>query len=499
MIESDDKKTLQSSAIATERDVFCARTEKNEKTPDAQAPAAFNSIEDAPADADAVENKTVGGEQTDGNDTADEKDVEHTGDTAVDAEKGEEEKRQKRDHAFAAELAALSVKAIAVALSLVVLILSILSVAMPLQAMRVFNTLGLSERAMNSGDRYIRSRLDNYDADEVDDMGNYVKLAQTPALSDDDFVEALDVCIDLSGELADENFSDGDGKNAEYFARKLEMYTRMFSSLNGVRGICAAKDAASVSAMPSPVMHPAVYSYLHTLFVANFRARAIDGDLDKVLYNTNRDGESVTLLAERSRSLSGISSALTEYTINAFVDYSAQLGEYISVELERLGIPEGIDESSVQEKFINVLDGSEFALFITPTSGYTDYWTFLYNGNSTFTDYAQAAVDYSQPTYGMQDELDLLLKKLFWLQELNSASYRIWDMTILLYYSNTHYGVGSSQIVSEYTQNKNYDKFRHVMFDMGDGYGVRSVLISDVYRVLMERYVRMYAEYTAER
>ena len=157
---------------------------------------------------------------------------------------------------FVGEAVALSVKAVAVALSVFMLILSILTVVMPLSAMRVFNKLGMSERAINSGERYINNRTDKYDAGGIDERGNFKALSATPQLTNSDFIEALDVCISLSYKLTEKYAKTDDVDSTRYFAQILEKYTRMYMSLSGFRGVSEKKNAANIAAVPMLSMRP---------------------------------------------------------------------------------------------------------------------------------------------------------------------------------------------------------------------------------------------------
>ena len=62
------------------------------------------------------------------------------------------------------ELIAIGIKAVAVTVSVILLLTSLLAVALPLQAMRVFNLLGMTDRAVDFGERYISRELRAYDA-----------------------------------------------------------------------------------------------------------------------------------------------------------------------------------------------------------------------------------------------------------------------------------------------------------------------------------------------
>ena len=139
------------------------------------------------------------------------------------------------DGSFA--LVGVAVKSVAVTLALILLITSILAVGLPLQAMRTFNKLGMTARAVDFGERYISGVLDDYDAAITDDDGNYTVITKTPELTNDDFLEALYVCIQNSYRIMNDSFRAGDTDTCEYYARRVEKYTRMYSSLNGIGAV----------------------------------------------------------------------------------------------------------------------------------------------------------------------------------------------------------------------------------------------------------------------
>lgn len=387
---------------------------------------------------------------------------------------------------FAEELIKISVKAAAVALSLVMLITSILTVAMPLSAMRIFNKLGMSERALASGGSYISARLDAYDANKTDELGNYVALSRTPELTDAEFIEALDVCIKLSYDLTEGSHKSGDVKSAAYFAERLERYTRIYASLNGVRTVNAKKDETNVLSVPMHAMRPYVYDYAHTVAVLNYRARIYLGELDRMLYDSGRDGDCVQTLANRSQTYGSVVEKPIS-VIDGFVDYLAQLGEYLSIELDKLGVESGLNELVVGSKYNMDGDSAErdpgfvmtsdtFSLFMTPTDGFTGTYNYLKN----FREFAQAAVDFVPTT------VDEHLHRLFWLRVMMTESRKLWDMSMLMYYNTEAYGgVGPASIRDEYVKNT------CALYQFVE-YEGRDRLISEIYDIYFGQYLALY-------
>ncbi|MDE6401737.1 MAG: hypothetical protein K2L54_03900, partial [Clostridiales bacterium] len=160
---------------------------------------------------------------------------------------------------FGDELIGIAVKSVAVVLSVILIIVCILAVALPLPAMRIFNSLGMSERAVDFGERYIARELgDHYgvyeytdgnnfvrtaraDASHTDGRGNFDILAKTPALTNDEFIEALYVCTKLSYDIMEECYALGDTARGAYYAERVEKYTRMYLSLNNVATVNNSK------------------------------------------------------------------------------------------------------------------------------------------------------------------------------------------------------------------------------------------------------------------
>ncbi len=382
---------------------------------------------------------------------------------------------------FGSELAAITIKTIAVVLSVVALIISILTVVMPLSAMRTYNKLGMSERALESGERYIASRLDDYDADKTDGKGQYVKVTATSAFADDDMLEALGVCLNLSQDLMD-NYVDSDADSAEYFAKKLDKFARIYMSLKGSSRISELKSQKATSLM-KPIYRPYVYNYAHTIMTTDFRARVYMGKTDKMMYTSNTDGIFMTDTSERSHSLSSadfrdpnIEVSDKVLYVNWFVDYIDQLNVYLGVQLERLGVDRVLKMTDVIDTpFENILTGKEFELFVVPGEGFTTLFTEL---KKMFTQYAQMAVDI--PTNG---DIDKQLRQLYWLRIIGTAADSLWNMGILTNYSRNAYGAAAGAVEKEFGDHV-YDYFDFVSYN-----GERYVDISTVYNDLMKVYL----------
>ena len=374
----------------------------------------------------------------------------------------EEDSVSKESGGGIGELVAVSVKAVAVALSLIILLTCILAVGLPLQTMRIFNSLGMSARAVDFGERYVGRELRSFDADSTDQRGNYVVLSQTAGLANADFLEALYVTINLSSKLMEEYYGAGDDRTGEYYAHRVEKYTRMYMSLYDISRITREQSESDMQAVPMIAMRPSVYDYAHSIRSLNYRARSYLGETEYMLYGFNRPGESINTLDERSNSVAGTvlpdstDDATVTSVIDGFVDYVSQLGEYLDVAFLRAGVendlsvktPSGssiVSETYVGKTYLNVLDGDEFSLFISRTDGFTA----VYNSLKRFSEYAQLAVDFNpSDRYGNKE--DEQLHQLYWLQNLYSAQQRLWYMSMLMYYNSGKFGQSAQAVRDEY-------------------------------------------------
>lgn len=406
---------------------------------------------------------------------------------------------------FSDELIKVIVKTVFVALSLIAMLSCILAFALPLMSMRICNNLGLDERAVDFGERYISRELKEYKdgngrtADYTDERGNMPVLSATPKLTNDDFTEALYVCNRHSARLMNENLRSGNTALAEYYAERLEKYTRMYLSLNGISALSLKTDANNIASMPSPALRPVVYSYAHDMRVLNYRARAVLGKTSYMPYNTRSNTQDImTQLTERSGKFFNSTSDTTEGRVEAmddFVDFVDQLGAYLDVEFIKIGVENDftkkytitengntntvtpLGEPFVRTQYRNkVLDGDEFLLFITP-SREPDGFTQLYNNLGNFTQYAQWAVD------NVPAGEDGLLHQLYWLRTLSSASQRLWYMEMLLYYNSEVIGQNRDAVINNYGTCISYTIVK---------YNDRPYQISEVYAKKLTQYIAQY-------
>ncbi|MCH5156194.1 MAG: hypothetical protein J1F69_06250 [Clostridiales bacterium] len=385
-------------------------------------------------------------------------------------------------NSFAEELLSSMFKTIFVALSLIAMLACIFALAFPLESMRIFNSMGLDERAVDFGERYISRELKSHKSADgkrtaayTDEQGNMSVLSRTSALTNDDFIEALYVCNSLSNKLMTENLKSGNTSKAEYYAKRLEKYTRMYLSLNGLSAVSLKSDAKNIRSVPAAV-RPVVYSYEHDMHTLNYRARAVLGKTSGITYNNRSDRLGVmTSVAERSERFYGSTSDTPEgriALIDEFVDYADQLGAYLDVEFIRIGVETNLEKKYtikkdgnqitapvLNEQVINylygnkVLKGNEFTLFIMPLQDVTENsngFTRLYNLLSVFTRYAQWAVD----TVPIGE--DGVLHQLYWLRILSNVSRKLWYMEMIMYYNAGNLGYNADAVRKAYPTCENY-------------------------------------------
>lgn len=391
---------------------------------------------------------------------------------------GNSEENKEQTSEFIQELIGVAVKTVAVFLSLVVLITSLLTVALPLNAMRVFNKLGMTERAMNSGERYIQSRLVDRNAQTPDEDGWYSVLAGTSETTDDDFIESLTVSITLADKLMSEN----KGTDSEkYFAEKLDKFIRIYMSLPDSYNISTQKSLENRNSV-NAALRPYVYSYTHSLITLDYKARMAMGETDYILWNPIGNTNFITTLTERSQTFAG--TLITDGTsknskaqiLDAFVDYIGALNTYL-VEIQRsLGVSGMLTESDTWYR--GVLTGSEFSVFITPEKGFTTVYGNLVSGISSFTTYAKEAVEF--PTTSTDEEL----RQLHWLKTLASFADNFTNLGRLLNYSSSVYGLYADDIINDYSTFV-FDYLR-IVNKTGSG----SVFLSDEYNKLVAAYIQ---------
>lgn len=400
-------------------------------------------------------------------------------------------------------LVAVGIKAIAVTLSVILLLTSLLAVALPLSAMRIFNKLGMTERAVDFGARYIVREIGAYDAEKIDDMGNFIGLANTPELTNDDFTEALYVCINNSYKLMNGYYENGKTARGEYYARLVEKYTRMYLSLNNVSGVNNTNSERDIAAMPLAAMRPVVYSYGHSVRTKNFRARSFLGETERAVFNSRINGNSVTELTTLSNTYYGLvldnaSPASVMSALDDYVDYAGQIGEYLDVEFLRAGVERDLSKTEriyvkvvdewrevpvlsdtyIIEKYAGYLSGDEFSLFFA----YDGKFSNIYNQLKRFNVYAQAAVDFT-PSDANNNKLDEQLHQLYWLNVLSNVARKLWYMEKLMYQSNINFGVSSAYIRDD------YNAWQENTFVKYDG-GLRQIW--EVYNIKLNAYTAQY-------
>ena len=416
---------------------------------------------------------------------------------AGDAPKAPSEKKKPQPQTdesggtFADELLTALFKTTFIALSLIAMLACIIAFALPLTSMRIFNSMGLNERAVDFGERYISRELKSHSsangrtAAYTDDRGNMSVLSQTPALTNNDFIEALYVCNRLSDKLMTESLKSGDMSKAEYYAERLEKYTRTYLSLNGLSAVSLKSDAKNIASVPAAV-RPVVYSYEHDMRLLNTKARAVLGDVSAMTYNNRSDRLGVmTTASERSERFYGSTSDTLVGRVallDEFVDYIDQLGAYLDVEFIRIGVETNLEkrftvkesdreiiapvlsETFVRTKYFNnVLDGDEFTLFIMPREDLTansNGYTRLYSQLSCFTRYAQWAVE------TVPEEENGALHQLYWLRVLSSVSRKLWYMEMLLYYNSQMLGLNHDAIQQAYPTCERYTQVDYKLTGM---------------------------------
>ncbi len=399
------------------------------------------------------------------------------------------------------DIVSFAVKTVAVVLSLIIMLTCIIAVGLPLQTMRIFNKLGMSARAVDFGERYIENRLDDHAAAQTDALGNYTVVSHTSELTDDDMIEALYVCTNLSYKLMEESYSGYDYALGEYYARRVEKYTRIYLSLNGVSAVNDKKSSANIAAMPLLAMRPAVYSYGNAMRNMNYRARTYLGETNTIAYNSrSNDRGSMTELIAQSNSFAGRQPETRDATIallDDFVDYVTQLGEYLDVAfigasvvndvyayryLDGLGEVAVVSEVYVGEKYGKVLKGREFGIFVNNTNGFTTVYNSLVR---RFDDYIKMAVEF-KPDDHAGNKLDEQLHQLYWLQALDKAARRFWYMDFLLYHNREAYGAGAEYIINGFN--------RHNGIQNNNVFGSAVATIGTVYSALMKTYLETYQQ-----
>lgn len=413
-------------------------------------------------------------------------------------------------NSFSDELLTALFKTLFVALSLIAMLSCIIAIALPLKTMRLFNSWGMSARAVDFGERYIARELESYKSQDGGRTASYTEqdgdmpvLGATEELTNDDFIEALYVCITLSDKLMTEAFKSGDELKAKYYAARLEKYTRMYLSLNSLSAVSLKTDSKNIYSVPAAV-RPVVYSYEHDLRVLNYKARAVLGSTDNLPFN-NRPGDIMTTVFERAETMYGARPLTDEAKvalIDYFVDYVGQLGAYLDVEFMRIGVETDLNKkyqlkngdstytvTILNETLINrlygsrVLDGDEFTLFLMPLKDVTESnngFTSLYYRLNIFTQYAQWAVD-TVPV-----EENGRLHQLYWLSVLSSVSKKLYYMEMLMYYNTDKLGLNRDAVIKEYGTCQSYMIVNYHLSNMSSA---TSCQISDVYADKLKQYL----------
>lgn len=416
------------------------------------------------------------------------------------------------EESFADDIISAIFKTLFVALSLIAMLACIIAVSLPLTSMRVFNNLGFSARAVDFGERYISRELRSYSSDGrtagyTDEKGDMPVLSVTPELTNDDFIEALYVCNRLSNKLMTDSLKSGDTASARYYAERLEKYTRMYLSLNGLPLVSLKTDAKNITSMTLPALKPVVYSYEHDMRVYNFRARAVLGKTDGMVYNNRTFGSGImSTPSSRSESLSIDIESDTDagyvQWIDDYIDYIDQIGAYLDVEFTKLGVETDFSkqvtvtdngneltvpvlcETFVRSQYQNkILKGDEFSLFIMPLKDVTETsngFTLLFRQLKSFTKYAQLAVEI------VPNEDNGALHQLYWLRVLSSVSQKLWYMEMLLYFNRGVLGLNSDAITESYDTCKNYT---FVKYEKDSMPGVTLYQLSEVYADKLAKYI----------
>ncbi len=408
-------------------------------------------------------------------------------------------------NSFADDLISAIFKTTFIALSLIAMLACIIAFALPLTSMRLFNSMGLSERAVDFGEKYISRELKSHKstdgthtADYVDSDGNMPVLTSTPALTNDDFMEALYVCNNLSDKLMIESLKAGDDVRTKYYAERLEKYTRMYLSLSGLSAVTLVKDSENIASVPAAV-RPAVYSYEHDMHVLNYRARAVLGITNRITHNNHRYTDGVMIdLSTLSNTYSD--SALDTPTVqrmDEYVDYIAQLGAYLDIEFMRIGVETDLSkrdseskipvlsETYIRQNYGDKLDGDEFSLFIMPLKEVTETsngFTRLYSQLGSFSRYAQWAVT----DEAIPPEENGKLHQLYWLRTLSDVSRKLWYMEMLLYYNSVNLGNNHDAINQAYGTCQSYMFVNYKLTNMSS---MTSCQLLEVYADKLANYI----------
>lgn len=408
---------------------------------------------------------------------------------------------------FIGELFGVIFYTLFVALSFVSMLSATLVLMLPIDSMRIFNTLGMSERAVDFAERYILRELGRWNVSQSDALGNMTELSKISELDNDEFVEALNVTITLSNKLMTTYYHAGNAARGAYYAERLEKYTRVFLSLNGFGVRARELDYGNITSMPILSMRPVVYSFAHTLRVLNYSARAYLGKTNVIAYNHRTDSIGVmTELSQGATNLEATSDNIDGKTqlLDNFIDYIDSLCAYIDVELWRAGVivdvstrvdahSDGVvipnipivSESAVKSLYFGKMKGDEFALFLTPRSDLSDInkgYARIFNQLETyFPRYAQWAAEITPRSDG--DIMSGQLHRLYWLRVLTEAWQKLWYMEMLMNYSFQNYGLNGTDIQTRYSVCKSFANVEY------DG---RQDSLPDLYNRELEKYISQF-------
>ena len=375
------------------------------------------------------------------------------------------------------DMIGFGIKVAAVALSVVFLLISILPVALPFSAMKVYNQLGMYDRALESGERFINGKMNKHygwqTSKEAESYGYFLSVGEL--VGDEEFIEALDVCITLSDKLMRAQLKDKSISGAKYYAEKLERFTYAYMCLSSET--FTKKNSSNIINVPYIQLRPLVYSYRHTVMKLNYSARAVLGMTDMMLYNVGNQKRPITNMVERLNTFTG--TVQKSRLIDQYVDFIGEMNAYLDYELGLLDLTGvSLDETTVRTKYSKILDGTQFSLFVNE-NGFTDLYTRL---SATFTEYAQLAYDYD-PTVET-DTMDARLKQLYWLAELTSFAEKMSGVQTLWYYNVYAYlGTVDEMIRDDYPS---WD-VRRAVYD-----GQQNRVLIELYEVLMNRYLSIF-------
>lgn len=313
--------------------------------------------------------------------------------------------------------------------TLVALIVAITALAAPLSAMRTYNKLGMTNRALESATRYIDDRLNKQN---VEHSYNIYTLGMADgSFTDNDFIEATRTAIYLS----DKMMASASNKSKQLgYAAMLERFTREYLSIFGIQAVNDAKSQTDVQSV-TYTLQPYVSNYARTLRILNYRARVILGESDKLIYldTVNASGSVITDIVidtlTASNSIFGIEFPTGNANrdldaANRFIQFAAQLNEYVVYELNRLNINESMSDGDIHTAINSAISKGEitssskyFSLLINRDRGFSGIYNNIVGlraggSNTDFDDFRFVRyTDYiveSMPVGGVMERLNQL-------------------------------------------------------------------------------------------